>query len=137
MIDGAESMVRHAYRSINRGPIFKDVNDYRVTEVGRALRRFSLDELPQLFNVLKGEMSLVGPRPLPVYEADQVTGESRRRFSMPPGITCHWQVNGRSNLEYERWMQYDLQYVDEWSLLSDAVLLFRTIPVVLSGKGAY
>jgi exopolysaccharide biosynthesis polyprenyl glycosylphosphotransferase len=138
MIDGADSMVRHAHRSITSGPIrSKNMNDYRVTEIGRVLRRFSLDELPQLFNVLKGEMSLVGPRPLPVYEAEQISGDSRRRFSMPPGITCLWQVNGRSDVDFERWMQYDLQYVDEWSLTADAVLLARTIPAILTGKGAY
>jgi exopolysaccharide biosynthesis polyprenyl glycosylphosphotransferase len=138
MVDGADSMVRHAHRSITSGPIrSKTTNDYRVTEIGRVLRRFSLDELPQLFNVLKGEMSLVGPRPLPVCEAEQISGDSRRRFSMPPGITCLWQVNGRSDVDFERWMQYDLQYVDEWSLTADAVLLARTIPTILTGKGAY
>jgi lipopolysaccharide/colanic/teichoic acid biosynthesis glycosyltransferase len=137
MIDGAEAMIRHSHRSITQGPIFKDPNDYRITPVGRFLRRFSLDELPQLFNVLSGDMSMVGPRPLPVYEADQITGESRRRFSVPPGITCLWQVAGRNNVGYEKWMQYDLQYVDEWSLWFDTILLLRTVPAVLGRKGAY
>jgi exopolysaccharide biosynthesis polyprenyl glycosylphosphotransferase len=137
MVDGAESLARDAHRSITRGPIFKDPNDYRITPIGRWLRRFSLDELPQLFNVLMGHMSLVGPRPLPVYEADRVTGESRRRFSVPPGITCVWQVTGRNDVAYERWMEYDLQYVDKWSLWCDTLLLLRTVPAVLWGKGAY
>jgi exopolysaccharide biosynthesis polyprenyl glycosylphosphotransferase len=137
MVDGAESLARDAHRSITRGPIFKDPTDYRITPIGRWLRRFSLDELPQLFNVLMGHMSLVGPRPLPVYEADRVTGESRRRFSVPPGITCVWQVTGRNDVAYERWMEYDLQYVDKWSLWYDTVLLLRTVPAVLWGKGAY
>ncbi len=137
MVDGAESLVRHSHRSITMGPIFKDVRDYRVTDFGRILRRFSLDELPQLFNVLRGDMSMVGPRPLPVDEASQITGESRRRFSVPPGITCLWQVNGRNNVPFDRWMQYDLQYVDQWSLSFDAVLLLRTIPAVLTRRGAY
>jgi exopolysaccharide biosynthesis polyprenyl glycosylphosphotransferase len=137
MIDGAEFQVKHLHRSITRGPVFKDVADYRITPLGRFLRRFSLDELPQLFNVLRGDMSLVGPRPLPVAEANQVTGEYRRRFSVLPGITCIWQVSGRSDVSYDRWMQYDLQYVDRWSLLFDAALLLRTIPAVLSRRGAY
>lgn len=137
MYDGAEFQVRHLHRSIPRGPVFKDPSDYRITPIGRILRRFSLDELPQLINVLKGDMSLVGPRPLPVSEADQVRGEYRRRFSVLPGLTCIWQVSGRSDVDYDRWMQYDLQYVDRWSLWSDAVLILRTIPAVLSGRGAY
>lgn len=137
MIDGAELQLRHLHRSITRGPVFKDAHDYRITPLGRILRRFSLDELPQLFNVLQGHMSLVGPRPLPVAEASQVAGEYRRRFSVPPGMTCIWQVSGRSDVDYERWMRYDLQYIDSWSLWSDAILLLRTIPAVLSGKGAY
>jgi exopolysaccharide biosynthesis polyprenyl glycosylphosphotransferase len=137
MVDGAEIMVRHSSRSITQGPVFKDVADYRITSVGRILRRYSLDELPQLFNVIKGDMSMVGPRPLPLYEADQIQGASRRRFSVPPGLTCIWQVNGRSDVGFERWMQYDLQYVDGWSLWSDIVLIFRTIPAVLMGRGAY
>jgi exopolysaccharide biosynthesis polyprenyl glycosylphosphotransferase len=138
MIDGAEALLPSlALKSMTRGPIFKDTSDTRVTDVGRILRRFSLDELPQLINVLKGDMSLVGPRPLPVHESDAISGEYRRRFSMRPGITCLWQVNGRSDVEYTKWMGYDLEYVDEWSLYLDARVLLRTIPVVLLGKGAY
>lgn len=137
MVDGAEFLVRLAHRSITRGPIFKDPDDYRVTSVGRLLRRYSLDELPQLWNVVCGEMSLVGPRPLPVYEAEKIEGEYRRRFSVPPGLTCIWQISGRSDVTYDKWMQYDLQYVDGWSFWSDTKLLFRTIPVVLTGRGGY
>lgn len=137
MAGGAEFQVRHLHRSITRGPTFKDIRDYRVTAIGRVLRRFSLDELPQLFNVLRGEMSLVGPRPLPVEEAREVKGEYRRRFSVLPGLTCIWQVSGRSDVAYDQWMRYDLQYVDRWSLWVDSLLLLRTIPAVLSGRGAY
>ncbi|MDE3164692.1 MAG: sugar transferase, partial [Acidobacteriota bacterium] len=137
MVDGAESLIRHSHNSITRGPVFKDPNDYRITPLGRYLRRLSLDELPQLFNVLKGDMSMVGPRPLPVHEADSITGENRRRFSVPPGITCVWQVNGRSNVSYETWMTYDLQYVDKWSIWADTRLLFQTVPAVLLRRGAY
>jgi exopolysaccharide biosynthesis polyprenyl glycosylphosphotransferase len=137
MLNGADSLTRNLSNSMMRGPIFKDPSDYRVTGVGRILRRFSLDEFPQLFNVLRGDMSIVGPRPLPVYEANQIEGESRRRFSVLPGLTGLWQVSGRNNVTYEAWMKYDLQYVDKWSLWLDAVLLLRTVPAVLSGRGAY
>ena len=137
MVDGAEFLVRQADRSINRGPIYKNPSDYRITSVGRVLRKFSLDELPQLINVIRGEMSLVGPRPLPVYEAEKIEGEYRRRFSVPPGLTCIWQISGRSDVSYESWMRYDLQYVDRWSLWSDTVLILRTIPAVILGRGGY
>lgn len=137
MIDGAESLLTAlAYRNITKGPTFKDPSDFRVTDVGRVLRRFSLDELPQLFNVLRGDMSLVGPRPLPVQESAAIVGEHRRRFSVRPGITCVWQVAGRSNVPYSQWMAYDLEYVDGWSPWLDAKLLLKTIPAVFTGRGA-
>jgi exopolysaccharide biosynthesis polyprenyl glycosylphosphotransferase len=138
MIQGAEALLPSlGARSITQGPTFKDPADFRITPIGRVVRKFSLDELPQLVNVLIGEMSLVGPRPLPVHESNAITGAFRRRFSMRPGITCLWQVNGRSNVDYVTWMNYDLQYVDRWSLGLDALLLLKTIPAVLSGRGAY
>ena len=138
MIDGAEALVHTVtHRSMTQGPVFKSDQDWRITNFGRLLRRFSLDEFPQLLNVIKGDMSLVGPRPLPLHESDAIAGEHRRRFSMRPGLTCVWQVSGRSDVNYQRWMKYDLEYVDNWSLWLDAKLLLRTIPVVISGKGAY
>jgi exopolysaccharide biosynthesis polyprenyl glycosylphosphotransferase len=119
------------------GPVFKIKNDPRRTRIGGFLRRTSIDELPQLFNVLKGDMSLVGPRPLPVRDYEGFNKDwQRRRFSIRPGITCLWQVNGRSTIPFEKWMQLDLQYVDEWSFWLDLKILARTVPAVLKGSGA-
>ena len=119
------------------GPVFKIKNDPRVTPIGRFLRRTSIDELPQLFNVVKGEMSMVGPRPLPVRDYEGFNEDwQRRRLSVRPGITCLWQVNGRSSIGFEKWMQLDIQYMDEWSLWLDLKILARTVPAVWKGSGA-
>jgi exopolysaccharide biosynthesis polyprenyl glycosylphosphotransferase len=117
-------------------PVFKAKDDPRITPVGRILRRFSFDELPQLWNVLKGDMSLVGPRPPIPEEVASYHRWHRRRLSMKPGLTCLWQVSGRNNVDFERWMKMDLQYIDNWSPSLDFKILLRTIPAVLSGKGA-
>jgi lipopolysaccharide/colanic/teichoic acid biosynthesis glycosyltransferase len=119
------------------GPVFKIKNDPRVTPIGRFLRRTSIDELPQLFNVLKGDMSMVGPRPLPIRDYEGFNEDwQRRRLSVRPGITCLWQVNGRSSIGFEKWMRLDLQYMDEWSLWLDLKILARTVPAVWKGSGA-
>jgi exopolysaccharide biosynthesis polyprenyl glycosylphosphotransferase len=119
------------------GPVFKIKNDPRVTPIGKLLRKTSIDELPQLINVLKGDMSLVGPRPLPVRDYEGFDEDwHRRRFSVRPGITCLWQINGRSNVSFEKWMQLDMEYIDSWSLLLDLKILAKTIPAVLRGSGA-
>lgn len=138
MILNADKML-HDLERLNEvsGPVFKIRNDPRMTPIGRLLRRTSIDELPQLFNVLLGEMSLVGPRPLPVRDYEGFSEDwQRRRFSIRPGITCLWQINGRSAISFEKWMQLDLQYIDQWSLWLDFKILARTVPAVLKGSGA-
>ena len=120
-----------------QGPVFKIRNDPRVTSLGRVLRKTSLDELPQFFNVLSGNMSLVGPRPLPKRDVSRFDDAAlMRRFSVKPGLTCLWQVNGRSNADFEHWIALDLKYIDEWSLLLDIAILARTVPAVIRGTGA-
>lgn len=119
------------------GPIFKMKNDPRVTPNGRFMRKFSLDEFPQLLNVLKGEMSLVGPRPLPTYETKDLTPEQNRRHEVPPGLTGMWQVSGRSTLTFDEMVQLDLYYIENWSVLLDLSLIARTVPVLLFPEGAY
>jgi exopolysaccharide biosynthesis polyprenyl glycosylphosphotransferase len=119
------------------GPVFKITNDPRVTPLGRVLRKTSIDELPQLFNVLKGEMSLVGPRAMSLRDYQLFDQDwQRRRFSVKPGITCLWQINGRSSIPFEKWMELDMQYIDKWSLWLDFKILARTVPAVLRGTGA-
>ena len=120
------------------GPVFKLQKDPRIFPFGAFLRKFSIDELPQLLNVVSGEMSLVGPRPLPVYEVEAFCELShRRRLSVKPGITCEWQAGGRNTItSFEEWVAMDLEYIDNWSLWLDFKILLRTIPAVLFGKGA-
>ncbi|HEX2252086.1 MAG TPA: sugar transferase [Thermoanaerobaculia bacterium] len=118
------------------GPTFKLRSDPRVTPLGRLLRRFSLDELPQLWNVLRGDMSLVGPRPPIPEEVAQYQRWQRRRLSMKPGLTCLWQVSGRNEVDFDRWMELDLQYIDSWTPMLDLKILLKTIPAVLTGRGA-
>jgi exopolysaccharide biosynthesis polyprenyl glycosylphosphotransferase len=120
-----------------QGPVFKLRSDPRVTPVGRFLRRTSIDELPQLFNVLRGEMSLVGPRPLPIRDVSRFEEFwLLRRFSVRPGLTCLWQINGRSDTCFDSWVKQDLTYIDQWSLTLDFNILIRTVPAVLRGSGA-
>jgi exopolysaccharide biosynthesis polyprenyl glycosylphosphotransferase len=139
MVTNAEQL-KHELAAMNEmtGPVFKVSNDPRITPMGKFLRKFSIDEWPQLYNVLRGEMSLVGPRPLPVDEVKRFNDLAhRRRLSVKPGLTCLWQVSGRNNLsDFRDWVRLDLEYIDNWSLWLDFKILWRTIPVVLAGTGA-
>jgi lipopolysaccharide/colanic/teichoic acid biosynthesis glycosyltransferase len=118
------------------GPVFKMAHDPRCTPVGRWLRRLSLDELPQLWNVLRGDMSFVGPRPPLPEEVEQYQHWQRRRLRMRPGLTCLWALEGRSRINFDHWMKLDLTYIDNWSLWLDLKIALKTIPVVLSGRGS-
>lgn len=138
MVNNAEQL-RAELHQLNEldGPVFKISDDPRITPIGRLLRRFSLDELPQLWNILRGDMSFVGPRPAVPDEVEQYEPWQRRRLRMRPGLTCIWVLEGRNNIEFHRWIQLDLAYIDNWSLWLDCKIFFRTIPIVISGRGAY
>src|SRR5688572_3444532 len=137
MVDNAEQ-TRFELEALNEmdGPVFKSSRDPRRTTVGKFLRKFSIDELPQFYNVLRGDMSLVGPRPPLPQEVARYERWQRRRLSMKPGITCLWQISGRNEISFQDWMKLDLTYIDNWSLLLDLKILLKTVPVVLMGRGA-
>lgn len=139
MYDGADDD-KELFRKFNAlptGPCFKMKNDPRVTTIGRWLRRSSIDELPQFLNVLRGEMSLVGPRPLPFDEVRTDSIDQKLRFTVKPGITCLWQVSGRTEIPYDEWLALDVWYIRNRSLSLDLQILVKTVPAVLSGRGAY
>ena len=137
VVDGEKMMKELEHLNEAEGPIFKIAKDPRITRVGNFIRKTSIDELPQIFNVLRGEMSLVGPRPMSTRDVNLFNkGIQRKRFSVKPGLTCVWQVSGRSQLPFAKWLELDLFYIDNWSLTMDLKILLRTIPVVLKGTGA-
>lgn len=136
MVVNAEKMQESLLsKNEQEGPVFKIKNDPRITKIGHFLRKTSLDELPQFINILKGEMSIVGPRPPIPSEVKQYKRWQTRRLSMKPGITCIWQVSGRNNIPFEQWMKLDMQYIDTWSLKLDFIILLKTVKVVLTGDG--
>ena len=119
------------------GAVFKMAHDPRVTKVGHFIRRYSIDELPQLVNIIKGDMSIVGPRPPLPDEVSQYNEHQAGRLSVVPGLTCYWQVSGRSDVNFEEWVEMDLKYIRERSLLTDIKIILKTFRAVFSGKGAY
>ena len=137
MVNNSEQ-ARFELETLNEmdGPVFKSSRDPRRTKVGKFLRKFSIDEFPQFYNVLRGDMSLVGPRPPLPQEVARYERWQRRRLSMKPGITCLWQISGRNEISFQEWMKLDLTYIDNWSLLLDLKILLKTVPVVLLGRGA-
>jgi len=137
MVENAEALkAQLAQQNEMDGPVFKMKKDPRITSIGRVLRKFSIDELPQLINVLRGDMSVVGPRPPVPNEVAKYEPWQRRRLSVRPGLTCIWQVSGRNEISFEQWMYMDLQYIDTWSFTKDIGLILKTFPVVLTGRGA-
>jgi exopolysaccharide biosynthesis polyprenyl glycosylphosphotransferase len=137
MIENAEQMRCNLEHLNEKTTAFKIAHDPRLTPLGKWLRKFSIDELPQLFNVLKGDMSLVGPRPAVLSEIQLYERWQRRRLRMRPGLTCLWAIRGRDTLDFDTWMKMDLEYIDNWSLLLDAKIMLKSIPYVLTGRGAH
>ena len=136
VVDAEARLAEVAASNEQSGPVFKMTHDPRITRVGRFIRKFSIDELPQLVNVLRGDMSVVGPRPALPGEVARYEAWQLRRLSVRPGLTCVWQVSGRNAIGFEQWMLLDLRYIDHWTLASDLALIARTVPVVLTGRGA-
>ena len=136
-VDAEKKLDRLKNLNESDGPVFKISADPRVTKVGKIIRKYSIDELPQLINIIKGDMSIVGPRPPLPNEVTQYTPEQMRRLNVKPGLTCYWQISGRSDLSFQKWMELDLKYIRECSLWTDFKIVLKTVPAVLTGRGAY
>lgn len=119
------------------GHAFKIKDDPRITKVGRVIRRFSIDELPQLINIIRGDMSIVGPRPILAFQMEECNEYERQRLVVQPGLTCYWQIGGRANIKWEDWVELDLDYIEDMSLLTDIKIILKTIPAVFDREGAY
>lgn len=119
------------------GHAFKIKNDPRITKVGRFIRKYSIDELPQLFNILKGDMSVVGPRPILTFQMEECSEYDRQRLTVRPGLTCYWQIGGRADIEWEEWVEMDLSYICDMGIGTDLKMIWKTIPAVFKGEGAY
>lgn len=138
MCQGAESKLKDLMEQNEKdGPVFKITNDPRVTKVGRFIRKTSIDEFPQLINILKGDMSIVGPRPALLSEVEQYSAYQLQRLNVTPGLTCYWQISGRSDINFDEWVELDLKYIRECGIWTDLKIIFKTVPAVLLGRGAY
>ena len=136
VVDAEEIKVQYAHLNEQSGPVFKIKNDPRLTKVGRVMRKYSIDELPQLINILWGSMTLIGPRPPLLSEVKEYKDNHHRRLSMKPGITGLWQVSGRNKIQdFDEWVKLDMEYIDNWSFMLDFKIAFKTVSTVLSGTG--
>ena len=136
-VNAEELFAKMQEQNEQTGNAFKIKDDPRITKIGKFIRKYSIDELPQLVNVLKGDMSIVGPRPILFHQMEECGEHDRQRLAVRPGLTCIWQISGRANIKWEQWVELDLKYIREMSIWNDIKIILKTIPVVLSGDGAY
>lgn len=138
MYVGADKLLEELLKDNEQsGHAFKIRDDPRITKVGRFIRRFSIDELPQLLNIIKGDMSIVGPRPILVWQMEEADGHDRQRLIVRPGLTCYWQIQGRSDVPWEEWVELDLDYIEDMGFLTDIRIILKTIPAIFRGEGSY
>lgn len=136
-VNADEKMVEMMKHNEQTGHAFKIKDDPRITRTGKVIRRFSIDELPQLINIIKGDMSIVGPRPILTFQMEECSPYERQRLVVRPGLTCYWQIGGRADVTWEEWVELDLDYIEDMGLWTDLKMILRTVPVVFSGDGAY